>query len=309
MVHDYWMHRDDPEFVRSMLPGVRSVVGWFAARVDETGFLGAIPWWPYVDWVPAWPGGVPPGGRDGHSAVITLQYAYALDRAAELEAALGHPDEAARNRQRAAAVRTAVRQKAWDADKGLFRDAPGESLFSQQTNIMAVLTDAVPADERRAVMERILSDTTLTQATYYFGFYLFEALAKAGLAEHYVERLEPWKGMLAMGLTTTPERPEPTRSDSHAWSAHPNYGLLATVLGVRPDGPGWRAVRIAPALGPLRRASGRIPHPRGDIDVHLTRSRTGGLHAEIALPRGVAGRFVWQGKEVPLREGRQELDR
>jgi hypothetical protein len=241
--------------------------------------------------------------------VITLQYAYALDRAAELEAALGHPDEAARNRQRAAAVRTAVRQKAWDADKGLFRDAPGESLFSQQTNIMAVLTDAVPADERRAVMERILSDTTLTQATYYFGFYLFEALAKAGLAEQYVERLEPWKQMLAMGLTTTPERPEPTRSDSHAWSAHPNYGLLATVLGVRPDGPGWRAVRIAPALGALRRASGRIPHPRGDIDVTLSRSRKGGLHAEITLPRGVAGRFVWQGKEVALREGRQELDR
>ena len=37
--------------------------------------------------------------------------------------------------------------------------------------------------------------------------------------------------MLDLGLTTVPEKPEPTRSDSHAWSAHPNYGLLATVLG------------------------------------------------------------------------------
>ena len=62
----------------------------------------------------------------------------------------------------------------------------------------------------------------------------------------YVERLEPWRGMLAMGLTTVPETPEPTRSDSHAWSAHPNYGLLATVLGVRPAEPGFRSVRIAP---------------------------------------------------------------
>lgn len=112
--------------------------------------------------------------------------------------------------------------------------------------------------------------------------------------------------MLAMGLTTTPESPEPTRSDSHAWSAHPNYGLLATVLGARPDAPGWRTVRIAPALGPLRRASGRIPHPRGDIDLTLRRSGVDGLQVDVTLPPGITGRLMWRGKEVPLREGRQE---
>jgi hypothetical protein len=308
MVHDYWIHRDDPEFVRSMLPGVRSVIGWFQARIDETGLLGGIPWWPYVDWVPTWTLGVPPGGKDGNSTLITLQYAYALERAAQLEDALGLADESARNRGRAQAVRDAVRSRAWDAGKGLFSDTPGGSLYSQQTNIMAVLADVVPASEQRPVMERVLTDRTLIQATYYFGFYLFEALAKAGLAEQYVARLEPWKGMLAMGLTTTPENPEPTRSDSHAWSAHPNYGLLATVLGVRPDGPGFRSVRIAPALGPLQRAEGRIPHPSGEILVSLKRSGPAGLHAEVTLPRGVAGRFVWQGKEATLRPGRQVLD-
>ena len=36
--------------------------------------------------------------------------------------------------------------------------------------------------------------------------------------------------MLQLGLTTWAEKPEPTRSDSHAWSAHPNYGLLATII-------------------------------------------------------------------------------
>jgi hypothetical protein len=308
MVHDYWLHRDDPAFIRSMLPGVRSVIGWFESRVDESGLLGGLPWWPYVDWVPAWPMGVPPGGHDGHSIVITLQYVYALERAAQLEEALGLAEEAVRDRRRAQAVREAVRSRAWDSGRGLFRDAPGADQYSQQTNIMAVLVDAVPAREQQALMQRVLSDKTLTQATYYFGFYLFEALAKAGLAEQYVERLEPWKAMLAMGLTTTPETPEPTRSDSHAWAAHPNYGLLATVLGVRPDGPGWRSVRIAPALGPLQRASGRVPHPRGDIDVRVTRKGAGGLNVEVTLPPGVPGRFVWQGKEVSLREGRQVVD-
>ena len=139
--------------------------------------------------------------------------------------------------------------------------------YSQHTNVLAILADAVPAAERRALMERVLADTTLAQATYYFGFYVFEALRESGLADRYVERLAPWRQMLALGLTSTPENPEPTRSDTHAWAAHPNYGLLATVLGVRPASAGFRTVRIAPALGPLRRAEGRVPHPRGDIDV------------------------------------------
>ena len=156
-------------------------------------------------------------------------------------------------------------------------------------------------------MERVISDTTLTPASYYFDFYVLEALAKAGLGDRYIERLAPWQAMLKLGLTSAPENPEPTRSDTHAWAAHPNYGLLATVLGVRPASPGFRTVRIAPALGPLRRAEGRIPHPSGDIEVKFSRERRGGLDAEITLPRGLPGELVWQGQRRPLHGGRQTI--
>ena len=155
---------------------------------------------------------------------------------------------------------------------------------------MAVLTDAVAPADQAGLMERVLSDTTLTQSTYYFSYYQLEALRKAGLGDRYVEQLAPWRGMLALGLTTVPETPEPTRSDSHAWSAHPNYGLLATVLGVRPAEPGFKSVRIAPNLGPLRRVEGRVPHPRGEIVVRLERTDGGGLRGEVTLPEGLTGR-------------------
>jgi alpha-L-rhamnosidase len=46
MVHDYWMHRDEPEYVRGFLPGIRAVLSWFEQRIDETGMLGPISWWP-----------------------------------------------------------------------------------------------------------------------------------------------------------------------------------------------------------------------------------------------------------------------
>ena len=307
MVHDYFMHRSDVAFVRERLAGVRGILDWYARHVDATGLLGPMPYWNYADWTPRWRSGVPPGADEGHSATITLLYAYALLQAAELEEGVGVPGMGAAYRARADSLRAAVRAQAWEAARGLFRDAPGAAAFSQQTNVLAVLADAVPAGKQQQVMERVLADTTLTPSSYYFSFYVLEALRKAGLGDRYIEQLAPWQSMLRLGLTSTPEKPEPTRSDTHAWAAHPLYGLLATVLGVRPASPGFRTVRIAPALGPLRRAEGRVPHPAGDVDVVLTREGQRGRRAEITLPGGVSGVLEWQGRRVPLHAGSQRV--
>ena len=305
MVHDYFMHRDDPAFVRARLAGVRGILDWYGRHVDSTGMLGPMPYWNYIDWTPRWDRGVPPGADNGHSTTISLLYAYALERAAELEAGSGSREAGRGYRAQAEAVRAGVRARAWDSARGLFRDSPDTSAYSQQTNVLAILADAVPAAAQKALMERVLADTTLTPASYYFSFYVLEALRKAGLADRYIERLAPWQAMLKLGLTSAPENPEPTRSDTHAWSAHPNYGLLATVLGVRPSSPGFHTVRIAPALGPLRRAEGRVPHPLGDIDVKLVREGKSGLNAEVTLPRRLSGVFEWQGQRRHLHDGRQ----
>ena len=305
MVHDFFMHRRDDAFVRQRLAGVRGILDWYARHVDSSGMLGPMPHWNYVDWTRPWPRGVPPDADHGRSSTISLLYVYALNRAAELEDAVGPAGSGNAYRARAESMLRAVRS-AWDPARQLFRDSPDTNAYSQQTNVLAILTDAVPAAGQRQLMQRVLDDTTLTRASYYFGFYVLEALRKAGLAERYVEQLEPWRTMLALGLTSTPENPEPTRSDTHAWAAHPNYGLLATVLGVRPASPGFAAVNIAPAMGPLRRAQGRVPHPLGDIEVQLER-REAGLTAVVTLPPGLSGNFEWRGERRPLRAGAQTL--
>ena len=307
MVHDYHMHRDDARFIRRNLAGIRGILDWYDRFVDDTHLLGPMPYWNFVDWADRWPRGVPAGADNGHSATISLLLAYALDRAAALESDVGLRATAQAYRARADSLRAATRRLAWDPARKLFRDAPDTAAFSQQTNVLAILADAVPPAEQRALMQRVLADSTLVPASYYFSFYLLEALQKVGLGDRYVEQLAPWRTMLALGLTSAPEKPEPTRSDSHAWSAHPNYGLLATVLGVRPASRGFRTVRIAPALGPLRSAEGRVPHPRGDIDVSLVREGASGLRASVTLPAGVTGRFEWNGRSVSLHSGSQQL--
>ena len=102
MVHDYFMYVDDPAFVREMLPGVRAVLGFFAARQKANGSLAVMPWWNYVDWTPEWPSGVPPREVDGSSAPLDLQLLLAYDWAAHLEEAFGSRALAAEYRAAAA---------------------------------------------------------------------------------------------------------------------------------------------------------------------------------------------------------------
>ena len=45
-----------------------------------------------------------------------------------------------------------------------------------------------------------------------------------------------------------------------------------------------------------------MPTPRGEVAVAYRREGTR-LHAEITLPAGLAGRFVWKGQERPLGPG------
>jgi hypothetical protein len=92
-----------------------------------------------------------------------------------------------------------------------------------------------------------------------------------------------------------------------AWSAHPNYGLLATVLGIRPAEPGFRSVRIRPALGDLERVEGVMPHERGPISVQLQRTSERGNRATITLPEELTGTFEWEWRQTPLHSGTQEI--
>ena len=133
-----------------------------------------------------------------------------------------------------------------------------------------------------------------------------QAMKAAGLGDRYYSQLGPWRQMLKIGLTTFAEKPEPTRSDCHAWSASPDYDFLATICGIMPDAPGFSRVLIRPALGELTEVEGSMPHPKGMIRVKL-RTHGAGISGEVELPPGVSGRFVYGGKEVELRGGRQTI--
>ncbi|MDR0845455.1 MAG: alpha-L-rhamnosidase N-terminal domain-containing protein, partial [Tannerella sp.] len=315
MVHDYWMHRDDTMFVAACIPTVKTVMAWFADKVDaQTGMLGALPHWNFVDWPPQWPwsdelpsGGVPPGGITGGSSVLTLQLAYTLKDAIDLLKAYGEPELASRYETLYQTLCQNTLKQCWDENRQLLKDDISGSSYSQHANIMGILSGAVPPEKQPALFENLNTDASLIQATFYYRFYLFRALKQIGQAERYTAMLQPWYDMLNIGLTTFAENPEPTRSDCHAWSASPNYDLLATVCGIEPAEPGFKSVKIEPHLGDLKYIKGKVPHPKGIITVDLKKTKKG-LSGHITLPEGLQGTFVVQGKNTPLKSGNNPIN-
>lgn len=308
MVYDYWMHRKDDQFVAQFLPAIDGVLNWYENNIDrKKGMLGSMKWWNFTDYTDAYPNGVPPGADDGNSSVISLHYAYTLKQAASLNKYFGKESQAENYLKTAKDLCKSTYKLCYNAAKNEMADTPEKKSYSQHAGILAILTGTIPEVDKKVVLKRLIDDPSLGQVTFYFRFYLTQALKEAGMGDLYYSHLKPWRDMLNMGLTTFAEKPEPARSDCHAWSASPLYDFLSVICGVTPGSPGFATVRIAPAMGELLSASATIPHPLGEISVKLVRIGKTGISAELGLPEGVTGEFIWNGETIKLKNRSQSI--
>ena len=60
-------------------------------------------------------------------------------------------------------------------------------------------------------------------------------------------------------------------------------------------------------MGEFTHIKGTMPVPDGEITVTLTRKNTTGIEGEIILPEKLTGKFIWNGKEIALHGGRQDI--
>ena len=307
MLDDLYWYRPDAQIVNENLQGTRDVLAWFYGYLDPDGLLREPPYWNFVDWVPE-DQKIPTFDAHGESCVLSLEMMGALKDASELEHALGNPAIGASYEASLKRMREGVYQRCWSPERKLLADTPDRTVFSEHANILGVLYDVIPKAEQQDVLQRVVNDREhLMPASYYFRFYLARALEHAGRGDLYLASLGPWRELLPMGFSTWPEMPGDSRSDSHAWSAHPTYDLLTIVGGIHPGSPGFRTVRIAPELGDLKKLTVRYPHPLGEI-VAQYQVTAGGLHAEITLPGGLQGTLEWHGQSHTLGAGKTTFD-
>jgi hypothetical protein len=308
MVHDYAHWRDDPATVCALLPGVRATLDLFLLRRDADGFITTPPGsWAYLDVALGgphpWIAGTVPDDGTGINAILNLIAVHALERAAELESVFGERALAVRNRRAARDLLRAICTRFLDPRSGVI-NATSQGYPSEHAQSLAVLSDALPACRRATIARALLERDDLACTNIFFTHYLFEAYRRLGRPDRIMARLADWFALPARGLRTTPESFEPqTRSDCHAWGAHPLYHCMASLLGIRPDAPGFRHVMIAPQFGDLTELEGVLPHPAGgDIRVRLERRGTT-VRGDINLPRGLTGIFRYGAAALALKPG------
>ena len=310
MVHDYWMWRNDEAFVKDRMPGVRAVTEAFRLLLRPDGLIGAPNGWNFTDWVNeplTWQAGVPPKAEFAQSSILNLHFALTLLLKAEIETSLGEHDLAKRDRTTATMLTEAVMRIFWDEKRGLIADDANHEFFSEHAQCLAILGGLLNEEKCQIIGNSLCSASDLSKTTIYFSHYLFETLRLLRKGELFFERLKLWFQLTEHGFKTTFESPEPSRSDCHAWGAHPLFHCYATILGIRPDAPGFSRVRIAPMPGSLKQVSGTLPHPQGEIEVKLERGEGNSLDAIVILPAKIKGVFVWKGIERQLKPGKNVL--
>ena len=308
MLADWRMEQPDKAVITRNLPRMRKVLDWFEPTLRPNGLIGKNPHWNFIDWVRSKNDRefFPSFGKDGGSCLMTALWLGALQQGAVLEAAYGDAAIAVRNTARANAARNAVRKLCWNQERGLFADNADFTLYSQHMNALAVLYDIAEPAQAPAILERITvpgrgidAPEGMFTTTYYFAWYLIRAFEHAGLAERYPALLQTWRDLLALNYTSWPESRGETRSDTHAWSAHPTADLLGIVAGIRPAAPGYARLRVVPLLGALTSLDATAATPKGPVSVRY-RVEGGKLTAQIDRPAALPGEFIWKGKSYPL---------
>jgi len=170
------------------------------------------------------------------------------------------------------------------------------------------------------VAEETLQRGGATDLSTFYGYYVLEALARAGEWDSAFGFISAyWGGMLDLGATTFWEDFDLAWADGagridelvppgmrdihgdcgahcyvgfrhsfcHGWASGPTAWLSRHVLGVTPLEPGFERIRVEGNLGRLQWAEGTYPTPRGLIRVRHERQSDGSVESQVILPPGV----------------------
>ena len=202
------------------------------------------------------------------------------------------------------------------ASKKLKKYTPDHNQSKQGAALMALagLMKAEKADKE------VLSVGGAKNFSTFYGYYMLEAMAKAGNYQGAMDIIsEYWGAMLDLGATTfwedfnidwmenaaridelVPEGKVDVHSSyggycyvgfrhsfCHGWASGPTAWLSRYVLGVQVLEPGCRKVKIEPHLGHLNRVEGSFPTPYGVIRIKHEKQANGKVLSDIQVPEGV----------------------
>jgi hypothetical protein len=299
MVYADWMHTGDTDWLAKHYDALKSKI--LSDRKGEDGLIASsekqIKQGDLVDW--------PKAERDGYvftvrNTVVNAFHLQALKRMVELANALGKTDEAKVFEADFKTSYAAFQQSFFDEETGLYKDGVETDHSSLHANLFPLAFGLVSDDARGKIAEWLAGRGM--QCSVYAAQYLMEGLFETGKDEEAAALMtakndRSWRHMVESGATITWEawdqKYKSNQDWNHAWGAAPANLLPRYILGVEPLTPGWKMVRIRPNIAGLSFAKGRVPTPRGAIELSWTYSNSFVL--SIFLPETMKARV-----ELPM---------
>ncbi|HTL28404.1 MAG TPA: family 78 glycoside hydrolase catalytic domain [Tepidisphaeraceae bacterium] len=235
------------------------------------------------------------------NTVVNAFYYHALQRMATLARAAKKDDDAREFYAKAKQVYESFNAKLFDASRGIYLDGEGAAHASLHANMFPLAFGLVPKDRQARVADFVQSRGMA--CSVYGAQYLLEGLFLAGRDDYAISLMtskgeRSWWHMIDLGSTMTLEawdaKYKPNLTWNHAWGAAPANIISRYVLGVRPLEPGYKKILIAPRIGSLKFARGKVPTPFGPVTVSVE-----GARLSIEVPKGATATVELDDKSSP----------
>ena len=314
------------------MPVAEGVLRWFEPFLDAHGTLVDVPSWVIIDWSSIYTEGVSAGlnGLWGRGLLEFAEMSEWLGDDGRAGWARGLHHRLAAGFER---LWDPERERYVDS----YVEGADRPMASQHGQAAAIVGGLAPAGRRDALVARLTDSDTLIHATFavpdgpagpgtnvapggdalraghpepwwdtgrqivraqpFFRYVVHDALVAAGRADLIPTQCREWEQLLEICPTSWSETWF-GGTVSHGWSSTPTRDLMTRVLGVEPATPGFSEASIAPELGGLEWARGRVPSPHGLITVNVTADQ---LDVDSPIP------FVHQGERYPA--GRHTITR
>ena len=294
LIHkDWYLYQGNLDYLKEQKEYMTTLFNHLITKIDDKG-KEMLDGTRFLDW-PSSP------NVKGVDAGLQALMVMAMDAGHEMALAMGDKELADRCAK---------------ASKKLKKYIPDHNQSKQGAALMALagLMKAEKADKE------VLSVGGAQGFSTFYGYYMLEAMAKAGNYQGAMDIIsEYWGAMLDLGATTfwedfhidwaknaaridelVPEGKIDVHSAygdycykgfrhslCHGWASGPTAWLSRYVLGVEVVEPGFKKVRITPHLGNLKWVEGSFPTPYGVITIKHTKGANGKIVSDIQAPEGV----------------------
>ena len=294
LIHkDWYLYQGNLDYLKQQKAYMTALLDHLMTKIDANG-KETLDGTRFLDW-PSSP------NVKGVDAGLQALMVMAMDAGQEMALAMGDKELASRCAK---------------ASKKLKKYTPDHNQSKQGAALMALagLMKAEKADKE------VLSVGGAKNFSTFYGYYMLEAMAKAGNYQGAMDIIsEYWGAMLDLGATTfwedfnidwmenaaridelVPEGKVDVHSSyggycyvgfrhsfCHGWASGPTAWLSRYVLGVQVLEPGCRKVKIEPHLGNLNRVEGSFPTPYGVIRIKHEKQANGKVRSDIQVPEGV----------------------